>query len=76
MIEDFLWWVAEKKFVCVCFCVCVCLCVCSSILAPGARTTGPIGTGGGSFDAPERRKDDGDNRGVIGTTLHVPRAAA
>ena len=27
MIEDFLWWVAEKKFVCVCFCVFVCACV-------------------------------------------------
>ena len=27
MIEDFLWWVAEKKFVCVSVCVCVYLSV-------------------------------------------------
>ena len=27
MIEDFLWWVAEKKFVCVCVFLCVCLSV-------------------------------------------------
>ena len=50
--------------------------VCPSILANGARTAGLIGTGEGPFDAPERRKDDGANRGVIGTTWHVPRAAA
>ena len=50
--------------------------VCPSILAPGARTAGPIGTGEGSFDAPERRKDDGDKNGVIGTLWHEPRAGA
>ena len=74
MIEDFLWWVAEK--VCPCVCLCFRRCVWLSILAHGARTGGPIETGGGSFDAPERWKDDGGNSGVIGTTWHVPRAAA
>ena len=33
MIEDFLWWVAEKKFVRVSVCVFVCLCVCLSVKA-------------------------------------------
>ena len=52
----------------------VSLCVCPSILAPGARTAGPIGTGEGSFDVPERQKDDGANCGAIGATWHVARA--
>ena len=73
MIGDFLWWVAEKKVGSVVF---VRVSVCSSISASGARSAGPIETGEAPFDAPERRKDDGANRGVIGTTWHVPRAAA
>ena len=54
--------------------VSVCVCVRSSILAPGARTAGPIGTGEGLFDAPDRQKDDGANRVAIGARWHVPRA--
>ena len=75
MIKNFLWWVAEKSWASD-VSVCVCLSVCPSILEPGAQTAGPIGTGEAPFDAPKRRKDDGANRGVIGTTWHVPRAAA
>ena len=70
MIEYFLWWVAEKKF------GQWCLCVYSSILVPGAGTGGRIGTGETPFNAPERRKDAGNNRGVIGATWHLPRATA
>ena len=33
-----------------------------------SRTAGPIGTGEASFDAPERRKDDGAKCGAIGAT--------
>ena len=51
----------------------VCLCVHSSILAPGARTAKPIGTGDGLFDAPDLRKDDGVYCGVNGATCHVVR---
>ena len=47
-----------------------------SILAPRARTGGPIGTGEASFDAPEHQKDVGDHGRVIGTTWHVPCGAA
>ena len=56
--------------------VCVCLSVCPSILAHGARTAGQIGTGEAPFDAPERRKDNGNNGSVAGTTWYAPRAAA
>ena len=77
MIEGFLWWVAEKSWANgVCVCVCFYVSVCPSILAPGAGTGGRIGTGEAPFDAPERRKDDGANRGTIGETWLVPRAAA
>ena len=55
-------------------CLSVCLCVRSSILAPGARMAGQIGTGEAPFEALERRKDDGANRGAIDATWHVPRA--
>ena len=48
--------------------------VCPTILTPGVRTAGLIGTGEAPFDAAEWRKDDGANHGMIGTTLHVPRA--
>ena len=50
--------------------------VCSSILALGAGTGGRIGTSEAPLDAPERRKNDGNNRRVIGTTWHVPRAVS
>ena len=72
MIEDFLWWVAEKSWF---HGICGCVSVCPSILAPGARTAGPIGTGVGSFDATERWKDDGANCKAICATLHVARAS-
>ena len=64
MIEDSLWCVGEKN-VRVVF---VCLPVCSSILTPGARAAGPIGTRKAPFDATERWKDDGANREEIGAT--------
>ena len=60
----FLWCVAEE----VGPMVFVCLSVCPSILARGAPTAGQIGTGDTPFDAPERRKDDGNNDSVAGTT--------
>ena len=41
-----------------------------------ARTAGPIRTGDGSFDAPERRNDDGGGHVAPRATWHVPRAAA
>ena len=50
--------------------------VCPSILAAAGRTTGPILIRETPFDASERRKDDGANRGPISTTQGVPRAAA
>ena len=71
MIEDFLWWVAEN----VVYMVFVCLSVYPSILAPGSRTAGAIGTEEAPFDAQERWKDDGANREAINGTWHVPRAA-
>ena len=73
MIEDFLCWVAEKRWA---NGVCVSVFVCPSILAPGARKAGQIGTGEAPFDAPEWRKDDGANRGAIGGTWHMSRVAA
>ena len=54
----------------------VCVYVCPSIFASGARTAGRIGTGEYSFDAPERRKDDGNSFELIGCTWYVPRAIA
>ena len=57
-------------------CLCVCVCVCSSILARGAQTGGPTGTGVVPFDAPIRRNDDGASRGSVGATCHVPCGAA
>ena len=65
MLKDFFWlgrWenVGRAMF--------VCLYVCASIFACGARTAGPIGTGKYSFDAPERRKDDGAICEPIGCT--------
>ena len=66
LLEDFLWWVAGKKQSG--RCLCVCMYVCPSIFASGARTAGWIGTGEYSFDAPERRKDDGNSFGPIGCT--------
>ena len=53
MLEDFPWWVAEKSRLNG-VCLSVCLCVRSNILAPGALTARPIGTGESSFVAPER----------------------
>ena len=47
--------------------------VCPSILAPGARTVGLIGTEEAPFDAPERRKNDGAICKAIGAARHVPR---
>ena len=41
-----------------------------------AVTAGPIRTGDGSFDAPERRNDDGGGHVVPRATWNVPRAAA
>ena len=41
-----------------------------------AGTAGPIRTGDGSFDAPERRNDDGGGHVAPRATWHVPRAAA
>ena len=41
-----------------------------------AGTAGPIRTGDGSFDAPERRDDDGGGHVAPRATWHVPRAAA
>ena len=41
-----------------------------------AGTAGPIRTGDGSFDAPERRNDDGGGHVAPRGTWHVPRAAA
>ena len=73
MIEDFLWWVAEKSWAND-VSMRVCVCVCPSILAPAARTAEPIGTGEAPFDAPKRRKYDGANRGAIGARWHVLRA--
>ena len=69
MIENFLSWVAEKRWA-----NGVCVSVCSRILAPGARTAWLILTGEAPFDAPERRKDDIDNRRAIGRTWYAPRA--
>ena len=37
-----------------------------------AGTTGPIRTGDGSFDAPERRNDDGGGHVAPRGTCHVP----
>ena len=78
MLGDFLWWVAGEKLAgrCLCVCMYVGMSVCPSIFASGARTAGPIGTGEYPFDAPERRKDDGNGLGPIGCTWHVPRAIA
>ena len=56
-------------------CLCVCLFVCPSILARGAQTVGPIGTGVTPFGAPIRRNDDGAGPGLVGATCHVPRGA-
>ena len=55
-------------------CLSVRLSVCSSILATGARTAGLIRTGEHSFDAPERRKDDGTGCGPIRCAWQVLRA--
>ena len=41
-----------------------------------AGTAGPIRTRDVSFDAPERRNDDGGGHVVLRATWHVPRAAA
>ena len=41
-----------------------------------AGTAGPIRTRDGSFDAPERRNDDGSGHVALRATWHVPRAAA
>ena len=41
-----------------------------------AGTAGPIRTRDGSFDAPERRNDDGGGHVALRATWHVPRAAA
>ena len=41
-----------------------------------AGTAGPIRTGDGSFDAPERRNDEGGGHVAPRATWHVPRAAA
>ena len=54
----------------------VCVSVCPSVLARGAQTAGPIGTGVAPFDAPIRRNDDGADLGSVGATCHVPRGAA
>ena len=39
-------------------------------------TAGPIRTRDGSFDAPERRNDDGGGHVALHATCHVPCAAA
>ena len=44
------------------------------IIGIGARTTDPIGTGEVPFDAPEQRKDYGDNFRVTSGMWHVTRA--
>ena len=62
--------------VCLSVCLSVCVFVCPSILARGAQTGGPIGTGVVPFDAPIQRNDDGAGRGSVGATCHVPRGAA
>ena len=41
-----------------------------------AGTAGPIRMRDGSFDAPERRNDDGGGHVALRATWHVPRAAA
>ena len=71
MLKDFLWWVAGKKVGRAMF---VCMSVCPSVFDSGAQTAGPIETGEYSFDALERRKDDGAGFGPIGCTWHVPLA--
>ena len=38
-----------------------------------AGTAGPIRTRDGSFDAPERRNDDGGGHVALRATWHVPR---
>ena len=48
--------------------------VCRSIISIGARTSGPIETGEAPFDAPEQRKDFGDNFIVTSGMWHVTRA--
>ena len=49
--------------------------ICVQAFLTGEKTVGPIRTGEAPFDAPERRKDDGDTRGVIGIIWYVPHAA-
>ena len=53
----------------------VCACV-PKHFRPGARPAGPVGTCEYSFDAPERRKNDGASCIPIGCTWHVQRAIA
>ena len=54
----------------------MCLSVCPSNFASGALTARRIETGEYSFDAPERRKDDGSGFGPISSMWHVQRAIA
>ena len=48
--------------------------VCRSVIGIGAQTAGPIGTGEVPFDAPEQRKDYGNNFRVTSGMWHVTRA--
>ena len=75
MIENFPWWVGEKAgLICLSVYIYICMYAYSSNSAPGSRTGDAIRTGKHFFDAPERRKDDGANCGLISCTWHVPRA--
>ena len=55
--------------------VCPCVCACPSIFASRAQTAAPIRTGKvPPSDVPERRKDDGADRGAVSATWQVSRA--
>ena len=75
MLEDFLWWVAGKSWP-ASACLSVCMSVFPSIFDSAAQTSGLIGRSEYSFDAPERRKDDGNSFGPNGCRWHAPRAIA
>ena len=50
--------------------------ICVQTFLTGEKTAEPIKTGDAPFDAPERWKDDGDTREVIGIIWYVPHAAS
>ena len=74
MIGVFLCWVGEESLLeRVFMCMCACMFV-QYFFDSGEKTAGPTGTGELTFDAPERREDDGPRGRAIGppSPSHVP----